>query len=168
MTHHAWIAAITLLVAAGTARSQSVTYDFKGIGVFCESTGRGVPQLCQSDVPFTGSVTMELLAPGPAGVDSWTDGVSFAWDQKGWVQNSFVIHWGAETFIPVAGPDSQRSDSEFGIWNDHIELPEDPWRDSIWNTIFYFGGHLQGSRLRGAGISGTDHDGYFVARWTRF
>ncbi len=144
MTHHAWIAAIPLLVTAGTAHAQSVTYDFKGIGVVCKSTERGVPQVCESDVPFTGSVTMELLAPGPAGADSWTDGVSFAWDQQGWVQNSFVIRWGDETFIPVPGPDMQRADSEFGIWDNHIELPEDPWRDSLWNTIFYSEGIYAG------------------------
>lgn len=143
MTHSNWIATITLLVAAGAAHSQSVTYDFKGVGDVCKGTG-GNPQVCQSDVPFTGSVTMELLAPGPAGPDSSTDGISFAWDQQGWVQNSFVIRWDDETFIPVPGPEMQRSDSEFGVWNDHVELPEDPFRDQIWNTIFYSEGIYAG------------------------
>jgi len=131
-----WIAAVTLLTAVSTAHSQSMTYDFRGIGTVCTAQP-GADFVCESDVQFTGSITMEVLDPNPGGPDGELDRTWRAWADNGWVQNNFVIRWGDQTYVPGAAPGMQMRRSFTEVWNDFIGLPDDPWRDMLHNSVVY-------------------------------
>jgi hypothetical protein len=143
MLHPTWLAAVALFTGLDAAHSQSITYDFAGVGEICTAPQAGQDYVCDTDAQFTGSVMMELLAAGPAGSDSETDGLSYAWDLNGWVQTSFVIQWNDETFVPGPVPDMLTSTSETHVWNNYISLPEDPWRDLLQNSVFFPGSVCQ-------------------------
>ena len=143
MSHRFWIAAVSLFACAGTAHSQSITYDFKGIGQVCTAAQPDADFVCDPDAQFTGSVTMDVLAQAPGGSDGETDGVSFARDDNGFVQNSFVIRWGNESFTPGPVPQMQRSESFTEVDNDFTLLPGDPPIDRLWNGVLFSGGDCQ-------------------------
>jgi hypothetical protein len=132
-----WVAAVTLLAGAGAAHAQSVTYDFKGTGELCTAAQPGSDFICESDVQFTGSVTMQVLDPNPGGPDGESNGVTDAWAENGWVQNSFVIRWGDQTFIPGPLPDMRLSESFTEVSNGFAGRADFPLTDMLYNSVFY-------------------------------
>src|SRR5690349_2288808 len=99
----------TMLAAAAlggswAANAAPMTFDFTGNGNLCYYTGTGNASTCTVGQTFTGSVTMDLLANGPSGPDSSTNGTTVAYDAEGWVLSHFTINWGGNTFSPSAVP----------------------------------------------------------------
>ena len=84
------------------AHAVPVTYDFAGTGHVCTYASDGS---CAStyDGAFTGSVTIDVLADGPGGADSYTNGSSLAYDYNGWLQSDFLIQWEGNSFNPGRG-----------------------------------------------------------------
>jgi hypothetical protein len=101
------------------AHAVPLTYDFAGTGSVCTYASNAS---CAStyEGAFTGSVTFDVLADGPGGADSFTNGSSLAYDYNGWVQSDFLIEWGGNSFNP--GPvDSQvASDNYVQLVNGYI------------------------------------------------
>ena len=87
------------------AQAVPLTYDFAGTGSVCTYASDAS---CAStyEGAFTGSVTIDVLANGPSGADSFTNGSTLAYDYEGWLQSDFLIQWDGNSFNP--GPvDSQ-------------------------------------------------------------
>jgi hypothetical protein len=127
------------------AQAVPVTYDFAGTGSVCTYASDAS---CASTYvgAFTGSVTMDVLANGPSGADSFTNGSSLAYDYDGWVQSDFLIQWDGHSFNP--GPvDSQiSSDNYVQLANDVIGIDQAHNRESYegfdGSTHFYSGAGL--------------------------
>ena len=91
-----------ICIAAGIAAGLSsgvgatpITYDFTGQGAACATS------CFEGD--FFGTITIDLLAPGPSGDDSTVShDIGYAADPSGWVNSSFVINWQDNTFTPSA------------------------------------------------------------------
>jgi hypothetical protein len=95
----------TCLFNGLAAHAAPVTYDFAGTGSVCTYASNAS---CAStyEGAFTGSVTIDVLASGPSGADSFTNGATLAYDYDGWAQSDFLIQWDGNSFNP--GPvDSQ-------------------------------------------------------------
>jgi hypothetical protein len=114
------------------AQAVPVTYDFAGTGKVCTFASDAS---CAStyDGAITGSVTIDVLANGPGGADSYTDGSSLAYDYDGWLQSDFLIQWDGNSFNP--GPlDSQvASDNYVQLANNVIGA------DQLYNRESYQG-----------------------------
>ena len=101
------------------AQAVPLTYDFAGTGSVCTYASDAS---CAStyEGAITGSVTIDFLANGPSGADSYTNGISLAYDYEGWLQSDFLIEWDGHSFNP--GPlDSQiGSDNYVQLVNGYI------------------------------------------------
>ena len=116
------IVATGLLVSPIGAYAVPVVYDFTGTGEVCTYTGVGTASTCSSGLSFSGTVTIDVLAAGPSGPDSFTDGSTFAYDDNGWVQSDFLIDWGIDSFNPGPVPAQNYADSLTEVWNDRNGL----------------------------------------------
>jgi hypothetical protein len=137
MKHRAWIAFTALLTCAGAAQSQSMTYDFEGRGEVCTAPQPGADFVCESDVRFTGTVTMDVLDPNPGGPDGELDGEFRAWADNGWVKNGFVIRWGDQSFVPGPVPGMELSESFTEVWNNFAARADEPPTDQLNNSVYY-------------------------------
>jgi len=101
------------------AHAVPLTYDFAGTGSVCTYASDASCASTYEGAIF-GSVTIDFLANGPSGPDSYTNGVSLAYDYDGWLQSDFLIQWDGHTFNP--GPlDSQiASDNYVQLANGYI------------------------------------------------
>jgi hypothetical protein len=118
----------TCLFSGVAAHAVPVTYDFTGSGSVCTYASNAG---CASTYTgaFTGSVTIDVLAAGPSGPDSYTDGSSMAYDFNGWAQTDFLIHWGGNSFNPSPVPAQTSSDNYVQLANDwghadHLSMRE--------------------------------------------
>ena len=139
MSHRAWISA-ALLACMGSVEAQTVIHDFTGVGEICTAAQYGDSAVCETNRDFSGSVTFELLAPGPEGPDSDTDSFSYAYDEDGWVRTSFVIRWSDQAFILNPEPDmNHRFATPVTVWNNSIADLRAPWEDIIQTHAVYEG-----------------------------
>jgi hypothetical protein len=111
------IAFFGCLLSGLPAQAAPVTYDFTGTGFVCTYASNAG---CASryDGAFTGSITVEVLADGPSGADSYTNGTSMAYDYNGWAEVDFLIQWGSQSFNPGAVPSQVSSDNYVQLFND--------------------------------------------------
>jgi len=111
------IAFFGCLLSGWTAQAAPVTFDFTGTGFVCTYASDAS---CASryDGAFTGSFTMDVLAAGPSGADSYSDGSSLAYDYNGWAEADFLIQWGSESFSPGPVPSQVASDNYVQLLND--------------------------------------------------
>jgi len=122
-----------------------LTYDFAGTGSVCTYASDAT---CAStyDGAFTGSVTIDVLASGPAGADSFTNGSSLAYDYNGWVQSDFLIEWGGNSFNPGDVSSQVASDHYVQLANNYIGADQAHNRESYQgfdgSTNFYSGAAL--------------------------
>jgi hypothetical protein len=112
------IAFFVCLLSGLTAQAVPVTFDFTGTGYVCTFASNAD---CASryDGAFTGSVTIDVLADGPGGADSYTNGSSLAYDYNGWAQADFLIQWGSESFNPGPVSSQVSSDNYVQLANDY-------------------------------------------------
>ncbi len=105
------------LLSGLPAQAVPVTFDFTGTGFVCNYASDAS---CASryDGAFTGSITVDVLADGPSGPDSYTNGTTMAYDYNGWAQADFLIQWGSESFNPGAVPSQISSDNYVQLFND--------------------------------------------------
>ena len=112
-------ALVACLFSGLAAHAVPLTYDFAGTGSVCTFASDAS---CAStyEGAFSGSVTIDVLANGPSGPDSFTNGSTLAYDYDGWLQSDFLIQWDGHTFNP--GPlDSQiASDNYVQLANGYI------------------------------------------------
>lgn len=101
------------------AHAVPFTYDFAGFGSVCTYASNAT---CAStyDGAFTGSITIDVLANGPGGADSFTNGTSLAYDYNGWVQSDFLIQWYGNSFNPASIGPQAASDNYVQLANDFI------------------------------------------------
>jgi hypothetical protein len=89
---------VAAIIASGlstAANAAPITYDFTGQGAMCGAS-------C-FEGEFFGTITMDLIAPGPAGDDSTVyEDIGYAADPSGWVNSSFSINWEGGSFAPAA------------------------------------------------------------------
>ncbi len=111
------------------AHAVPFTFDFAGIGSVC-TYASDASCATTYDGAFTGSVTIDVLANGPSGADSYTNGSSLAYDYDGWLQSDFLFQWGGNSFN--AGPvDSQiSSDNYVQLANDFMGADQVSNRES--------------------------------------
>lgn len=94
------VASIAVLMALGaitTAKAGPVLFDFTGTGTVDSLTNGSPSEVYAGE--FTGTISFELLAPGPAGPDSYIS-PDYASDAFGWVRSRFFIQWGSSSFSP--------------------------------------------------------------------
>jgi len=112
-------ALVACLFSGLAAHAVPLTYDFAGTGSVCTFASDAS---CAStyEGAFSGSVTIDVLANGPSGPDSFTNGSTLAYDYDGWLQSDFLIQWDGNSFNP--GPvDSQiASDNYVQLVNGYI------------------------------------------------
>ena len=110
-------ALVTLLFSGLAAQAVPVTYNFTGTGAVCTYSSNAS---CAStyDGAFTGRITFDLLAGGPGGPDSHSDGSSMAYDYEGWLQSDFLIEWDGNSFNPGPVPSQVSSDNYTQLLND--------------------------------------------------
>ena len=133
-------ALVACLFSGLAAHAVPLTYDFAGIGSVCTFASNAS---CAStfDGAFTGSVTIDVLANGPSGPDSFTNGSTLAYDYDGWLQSDFLIQWDGNSFNP--GPvDSQiASDNYVQLANGHLGAEQlfnrEAYRGFDGSTNFY-------------------------------
>jgi len=132
-----------MIMTAGTlatplaAYAAPVTYDFTGSGTLCNFTGTGSAMACTYGQTFTGSVTVDVLAPGPSGGDGYS-GPTVAYDDNGWVQSDFTINWGANTFNP--GPVTGNTLSLQTTWvHNDLSASDGNFYDEVANKEGYAG-----------------------------
>ena len=101
------------------AHAAPMTYDFAGIGSVCNYASDASCALTFEGA-ITGSVTIDFLANGPSGPDSYTNGISLAYDHNGWLQSDFVIQWDGHSFNPGPLDSPVSSDNYVQLANDYI------------------------------------------------
>ena len=135
------MAALVACLSSGVAaHAVPLTYDFAGIGSVCTFASNAS---CAStyEGAFTGSITIDILANGPGGPDSFTNGSTLAYDYDGWLQSDFLIQWDGNSFNP--GPvDSQiASDNYVQLVNGYIGAEQlfnrEAYRGFDGSTNFY-------------------------------
>ena len=111
------------------AHAVPLTYDFSGIGSVCTYASDAS---CSTtfDGAFTGSVTIDVLANGPSGADSFTNGSSLAYDYDGWLQSDFLIQWGGNSFNPGPVSSQVSSDNYVQLANDFMGADQVSNRES--------------------------------------
>lgn len=114
-------AIVVCLLSSAVAQAVPVIYDFAGTGSVCTVTGDGSCEWTYG-VAFTGVVSIDVLASGPSGPDSSTDGSTLAYDYHGWVQSDFLIQWGGNSFNPGPVASQTSSDQYVQILNDYNSL----------------------------------------------
>jgi len=82
------------------AQAAPITFDFTGSGWLTTYTGQGQTTTAAQNASFTGSITFDVLSPGPTGPDGSSDGMTIASDPTGWVQTDFSIQWDNGSFEP--------------------------------------------------------------------
>lgn len=114
------------------AHAVPFTYDFAGFGSVCSYASNAS---CAStyEGAFTGSVTIDVLASGPGGADSFTNGTSLAYDYNGWVQSDFVIRWDGHSFNPGPVISQVSGDNYVQLANDFMGA------DQLFNRESYQG-----------------------------
>jgi hypothetical protein len=133
-------ALVACLFSGLAAHAVPLTYDFAGTGSVCTFASDAS---CAStyEGAFTGSVTIDVLANGPSGPDSFTNGSTLAYDYDGWLQSDFLIQWDGNSFNP--GPvDSQiASDNYVQLVNGYIGAEQlfnrEAYRGFDGSTNFY-------------------------------
>ncbi len=97
------------LITGAAAYAVPITYDFAGTGSVCTYANDAS---CASTYggAFTGSITIDVLANGPGGADSFTNGSTLAYDYNGWLLSDFLIQWDGNSFNP--GPVSSQVSSD--------------------------------------------------------
>jgi PEP-CTERM motif-containing protein len=127
---------VTALVAClcngVAAHAVPFTYDFAGFGSVCTYAGNAS---CAStyDGAFTGSITIDVLANGPSGADSFTNATTLAYDYSGWVQSDFLIQWGGHSFNPGPVTSQVSGDNYVQLANDFMGA------DQLFNRESYQG-----------------------------
>jgi len=114
------------------AQAVPLTYDFAGIGSVCTFSSDAS---CASiyDGVLTGNVTIDVLANGPGGADSFTNGSTLAYDYNGLVQSDFLIQWDGNSFNP--GPVNSQTSSD-----NYVQLANDfGFADFAFNRESYVG-----------------------------
>jgi hypothetical protein len=122
------------------AHAVPLTYDFTGTGAVCTYTSDA--RCVASYVgDFTGSVTIDVLATGPSGADSYTNGSSLAYDYDGWLQSDFLIQWDGNSFNPGPVEAQVASDNYVQLANDFMGADQAFNRESYQgfdgSTLFY-------------------------------
>lgn len=156
------IAGLGLLVVVAGVQAAAVRYQFTGSGELCNYSSSG--EACV-DKHFTGAVTVNVLADGPAGPDSVTDSVNYAKDLNGWVDSTFRIRWGGGSFSP--GP----VQNQF-LYQSYAEVLND-WGlflfDQLKNAVDYQGSVEGRTFYEGAllqrGAQGLDAGGQPLVNW---
>jgi hypothetical protein len=83
---------------AAAASATPITYDWTGLGHYCGSIGGGG---CYEGA-FSGTMTIDVIAPGPAGDDSIVyEDTGYASDANGWVETSFAMNWDTGSYVPA-------------------------------------------------------------------
>ena len=125
-------AIVACLLSSAVAQAVPVTYDFAGTGSVSVCTAGS----CDTThgVAFTGAASIDVLASGPSGPDSFTDGSTTAYDYNGWVQSDFLIQWGGNSFNPGPVASQTSSDHYVQLLNDYGSLV-----DQLANREHYFG-----------------------------
>jgi hypothetical protein len=135
----------SLTLCSVVANAVPVTYDFTGTGDLYTYTGTSNTSIHSSQT-YTGWVTIDVLAPGPSGDDSYIcDGNctydyendvwspdGYATDYNGWVHSEFFIDWGSGSVSP--GPVPGQYDA-FMLARIHNASTF----DSIYNSAVYGG-----------------------------
>jgi hypothetical protein len=121
--------------------AERVTYDFTGTGWFCPLNPAGTPD-CVPEIPYTGQVTIDVLAPLPTAPGSFV-GIDSAYAPEGWVASNFVIRWGNNSYSPQAEP-FMTSKHEAFVFNNNATCA----CDRMDNTEGYSGTDRSRPRLR--------------------
>jgi PEP-CTERM motif-containing protein len=112
---------------ASAASADPITFDWTGQGQYCGSIGGGGCYFGS----FSGTVTIDVIAPGPAGDDTIVyEDIGYASDDNGWVNTSFVINWDTGSYIPATFDGAATSAQYATVVNG----PNDDWLQS--GTIF--------------------------------
>ena len=128
-----------------------LTYDFTGIGTLDTNTTGVDTRRVQA---YTGWVTIDVIAPGPSGRDSYIDsGNTLAFDHNGWVQSDFFIDWGNGSVSPAAMLGLTCSDM-------YAQVDNHPSFDGLINREYYSGTvggitHLTSAQLTRAAMGTT-------------
>lgn len=130
-----WVAGFCV-VAAGASHAQTVVWDFQGTGEVCTSPAGGGAFVCETDRQFTGTITLELLAPAPAGPDGFIE-EHRAWDDNGWVRSDFTIRWDDKSFTPGPSGDIVRELSRAEVWDNYMPSQDETWQDMLDLTSSY-------------------------------
>ena len=134
MTGNTWrvTALFGCLLSGPAAQAVPVAYDFAGAGYVCTYAGSAN---CASTYngAFTGTVTIDVLADGPSGADSFDNGGSLAYDYNGWVQSDFLIEWDGNSFNPGPVASQVSSDHYVQVANNFIGV------DQVFNRENYEG-----------------------------
>lgn len=128
----AWTIAAATLLLSTVAPAAPITYDFTGVGSVCGTT-------CFSG-DFFGTMTIEVIAPGPAGPDAYVDeGAGYVSDSSGWVNSSYQINWAEGSFTPGAFAGSINTSQGATVVNG----PTEDWMQSrTWFESYVEGSHL--------------------------
>lgn len=85
------------LLFGASARAVPLIYDFEGTGTLCSYVAGWCTPV--SEVTFTGSVLIDVLADGPNGSDGFVNPIeTIAFDLEGWVYSEFYIQWDGGSF----------------------------------------------------------------------
>jgi hypothetical protein len=146
------ILALGGLVGAPLAvHAQSVTYDFTGNGDFCSNAGAGTDFTCVTGLAFTGTVTIDVIADGPSGPDSYTDATT-ASDDNGWVRSHFVIRWDGNVYEPAPTPGPQLYSNESARVENDNYYPGAVYQDTLVNGVYYVNETTPGSTCEIAAV----------------
>lgn len=123
-------ALVGCLMGGAVANAVPVTYDFTGTGILITYTGVSSTNVASAQT-YTGWVTIDVIAPGPSGSDSYS-GPDNATDLNGWVQSDFFIDWGSGSFNPAAVPGLSYADMFAQVQNGSSS-------DALYNRELYQG-----------------------------
>lgn len=144
-------ALVAFLFNGLAAQAVPMTYDFAGTGSVCTFANNAG---CEStyEGAFTGTVTMDVLADGPSGADSFLSGNSMAYDYNGWVQSDFLIQWDGNSFNPGPVESQVASDNYVQFLNDVIGV------DQVYNRENYQGFDGSNTFYSSAGLTRQTSD----------
>ncbi len=149
--------AIWIIAGIPAAAAQSTTYEFTGTGYVCTAPMPGMDYECEYDIPFYGTVTLEVLAAGPTPPDGETDGLTYAWDTNDWIRPDFAIHWDGGSFHPTPFPGPTVAMVEAAVYNNFMALSDSPVIDELFNYQAYYTTEPSGCQ-RSAGLARISRD----------
>jgi hypothetical protein len=126
-------ASLTVLLFSTAASAAPITYDFTGVGQVCGSSCFFGPVFNGS---FSGTITIDEIAPGPSGDDVHVDvAAGYVSDPNGWVNSSYEIHWDSGSFVSGVFAGTGISNSAQGaiVTNG----PEGDWMQTSWSYDAY-------------------------------
>lgn len=138
------------------AHAAPITFDFTGNGWLTTYVGNGGTTSTPEAASFTGSVTFDVLSPGPTGPDGTSNGTTIASDPTGWVQSSFFIQWDAGSFTPgpVSGQHTVGNMTE--VRDDYFAFLYS--YDSLYNAVQYTGAESGTTYLSYASLARSTQD----------